>query len=157
MLISHTNSGELVQTWTQFDAAAAETHLGDMISQMERSGDITWEAIYRGILTQVSAGPNDPVERPESIGARSDLAWRIRGSLIRAPWLGSIRCPRKAIRLPSVKEHSPERKVGMAGTPNAERDASRAVRLARSLDVRTLDRPPNRLRKTYAIPMLLLQ
>jgi hypothetical protein len=60
MLISHANSGELVQTWTQFDAAAAETHLGDMISQMERSGDITWEAIYRGILTQVSAGPNDP-------------------------------------------------------------------------------------------------
>jgi hypothetical protein len=57
MLISHSNSGELVQTWTQFYAAAAETHLGDMISQMERSGDI----IYRGILTQVSAGPNDPV------------------------------------------------------------------------------------------------
>ena len=61
MLISHTNSGELAQTWTQFHAAAAETHLRDMISQMERSGDTTWEAIYRGILTQVSVGANDPV------------------------------------------------------------------------------------------------
>jgi hypothetical protein len=61
MLISHTNSGELAQTWTQFHAAAAETHLRDMISQMERSGDTTWEAIYRSILTQVFAGANDPV------------------------------------------------------------------------------------------------
>lgn len=61
MLVSYTNIGKLAQTWTQFDAAAAETHLRDMIDQMERSGDTTWEAIYLGVLSQVSARAKDPV------------------------------------------------------------------------------------------------
>jgi hypothetical protein len=61
MLVSHTNIGDLAQTWTPFHAAAAEAHLRDMIDQMERSGDTAWQAIYRGILGQVSARAKDPV------------------------------------------------------------------------------------------------
>lgn len=59
MLISQTDIEDLAQTWTQLHGAASEPHLRHMIHQMSRSGDTTWEAIYRGILKRVSARPND--------------------------------------------------------------------------------------------------
>ena len=46
-----------------------------MIDQMERSGETTWEAIYRGILGQVSARAKDPLA-----GGRSPLQCHARGS-----------------------------------------------------------------------------
>ena len=61
MRVSHANIGDFARTWTRFHAAAAETHLRDMIDQMERLGDTTWEAIYRDILGQVSARAKGPV------------------------------------------------------------------------------------------------
>ena len=95
MLVSHNNHaniGDLARTWTPFDAAAAEAHLRDMIDQMERSGDTTWRAIYRGILGQVSARAKGPwraggvrrsamrmgvVTPPTREVPRAPLKWRV--------------------------------------------------------------------------------